>query len=438
MVKSVREQTVVVILEERYCRTPDGSVWTVGPHAYQFWQRYLAEFDHVRVVARVVDVQELSGRARRADGPSVEIAAVPYYVGPLQFLRHAWAIRSAVRRAVGPEDAVIMRVPSTLAACLGATLRSSKRPFGLEVIGDPYDVFAPGAVTTPLRHFFRWWFPHVLRGQCLGAVGVAYVTEQALQNRYPCRAYSVGMSDVDLQDDAIVGEAPKFTTHYSSVELCDDDTVLGSRSIHELQSTRTEIVTVGSLEQPYKGIDILVKAVAQCLAAGIPLRLTVVGEGRYRASIEQLIGDCGISDSVTLTGQLNSPVAVRGILDQSHLFVLASRTEGLPRAMIEAMARALPCIGTRVGGIPELLDAADLVAPNDIEGLATKIREMVSNPVRMAEASSRNLRKANGYRSDLLTARRQQFFRHIRTITERWNNLQTTDTAGYLTHADGA
>jgi glycosyltransferase involved in cell wall biosynthesis len=406
-------------MEERYSRTPDGSIWTQGPHAHSFWQRYLTVFDRVRVVARVREVSEPAATAKRMDGLGVECFPIPYYVGPVQFLTRAWAVRSAVRRSVEATDAVIMRVSGTMANLLEPVLAAAKRPYGLEVIGDPYDVFAPGAVQHAMRPFFRWWFPYVLRRQCASAAGVAYVTERTLQRSYPCGAYSVGMSDVVLNEDALLGSSPVFTTHYSSVELRNDDAIQGARSIHDPRKP-IELVTVGSLEQPYKGIDVLITATAKCIAAGRDLRLTIVGEGRYRTSLEQLAKQLGIANSVRFTGQLASAHDVRGVLDDCDLFVLASRTEGLPRAMIEAMARGLPCIGTRVGGIPELLDPNELVAPNDADALASKIGETLSRPEHMMQLSAGNLEKARGYRAELLDARRQKFFQHIRKVTEQW------------------
>jgi glycosyltransferase involved in cell wall biosynthesis len=274
-------------------------------------------------------------------------------------------------------------------------------------------------VQNSMRPFFRWWFPSSLKRQCARATGVAYVTERTLQKRYPCSAYSVGMSDVVLNEDALVSSSPVFITHYSSVDLGNDDAIQCPRNAQD-QLRRIEIVTVGSLEQPYKGVDVLIKAVAKCIAAGRDIRLTIVGEGRYRASLEELARQLGINDSVRLTGQLTSADAVRSVLDDSDLFVLASRTEGLPRAMIEAMARGLPCIGTRVGGIPELLEPNELVAPNDADALACKITETLSWPERMIELSAGNLQKARAYRADLLDGRRKQFFLHIREATEQW------------------
>lgn len=413
--------TVSIYLDERYDRTPDGSIWTRGPQSYQFWKRYLAVFEQVRIVARVQEIPLLTTQAMRVNGPGVECFPVPYYVGPAQFLWQASSIRRAVRQSMGPTDAVIMRVSSMLANCLEPELYAAGRPFGLEVIGDPHDVFAPGAVKHPMRPFFRWWFARSLRRQCLRAAGVSYVTARTLQQKYPCSSSSVGISDVDLDSYAFAAGREPFVAQYSSVELADGDilqqtrTAPGSRPRNALR-----IVTVGSLEQPYKGVDVLIRAVAKCIAAGLTMSLTVVGDGRYRASLEELATGLGIRDAVHLMGQLPSQRHVRDVLDKSDVFVLASRTEGLPRAMLEAMARALPCIGTRVGGIPELLDGDDLVDSDDAEGLASKLRDLAADPARMGRMSGRNLEVASGYRAEILDAHRRRFFEHIRQVTAEW------------------
>src|SRR5690606_12476224 len=116
------------------------------------------------------------------------------------------------------------------------------------------------------------------------------------------------------------------------------------------------------------------------------IRLRVVGDGRYREILENLARQLGVWDNVAFVGRL--PAAeVRRELDNADLFVLASRTEGLPRAMIEAMARGLPCLGTRVGGIPELLPDDCLVPPDSPDELAGRIACIVENPEHMMDLS---------------------------------------------------
>jgi glycosyltransferase involved in cell wall biosynthesis len=96
--------------------------------------------------------------------------------------------------------------------------------------------------------------------------------------------------------------------------------------------------------------------------------------------------------------------------------------------MIEAMTRGLPCIGSRVGGIPELLATEDLVAAEDVKGLATKIKEVLTNPERLSRMSERNLQRAQEYRPEVLIKRRNEFYRFLRQATENW--LSTQDSAG--------
>ena len=88
--------------------------------------------------------------------------------------------------------------------------------------------------------------------------------------------------------------------------------------------------------------------------------------------------------------------------------------------MIEAMARGLPCVGSRVGGIPELLDPTDLVDADDARELAGKISEVLSDPRRLRSMSVRNWRRARNYREEALRPKRDRFYRYLKTRTEQW------------------
>lgn len=390
---------VVVSLEHRFERTPDGAVWTQTAFAYDFfWAHYLAAFDNVRVVARIHDVPTISADYKRADGDRVTFAAVPYYVGPQQYLSKFHQVRSVARSVVEPLDAVILRVPSHIANCVEPMLRKKGHPYAVQVVGNPYDVFAPGSVGHFMRPFFRWWFTGQLQKQCRNALAASYVTKQNLQQHYPC---------------------PKHSVHFSDVKIPQATLVLTPRPTRGDVHTFT-FITVGSLAQLYKGVDVLIDAVAVCVAEGLDLKLIVVGDGKHRAALETQTVTLRLGERVFFRGQLSAGDAVRAQLDQADLFVLPSRTEGLPRAMIEAMARALPCIGSTAGGIPELLPSEDMVPPGDVTALARKLREVVSDPERMARMSARNLEKAKEYREETLQEQRITFYRYVREMTEAW------------------
>jgi glycosyltransferase involved in cell wall biosynthesis len=371
------------------------------PH--RFWTRYREVFDQVRVVTRVREVDRPG--PWRADGPGVSFVAVPDYVGPWQYLRRARQVRRAVAGGLGPGDAVILRVSSQLAAVLEALLRPAGRPYGVEVIGDPYDVFAPGAVRHPLRGFFRWWFTRQLRRQCAGACAASYVTESALQRRYPASpgAFSCPCSSVDLPEAAFV-PAPRQPRPAGGPWT---------------------LLFVGTLAQLYKAPDVLIDAVASCRAGGLDVRLAVLGDGRHRAELEARAQSRGLGPHAQFLGQLPTGEAVRARLDQADLFVLPSRQEGLPRALVEAMARGLPCIGSTAGGIPELLPAEDRVPPGDALALARKISEVLNDPERRAKMSARNLATAREYHEEALRPRRVTFYEHVRKGTEEWLRTRT-------------
>jgi glycosyltransferase involved in cell wall biosynthesis len=153
---------------------------------------------------------------------------------------------------------------------------------------------------------------------------------------------------------------------------------------------------------------------------GLDIKLILLGDGLYRAELEALAATLGLGQRVGFQGLLPTSEAVREELDRADIFVLPSHQEGLPKAMIEAMARSLPCIGSTVGGIPELLASEDLVPPGDVTALASKIREVATNPERMARMSARNLEKAKDYTDEALLERRKEFYRYVREETEAW------------------
>ncbi|MEY3867405.1 MAG: hypothetical protein RLZZ338_1296 [Cyanobacteriota bacterium] len=388
---------VVVTLEHRFDRTPDGKVWTQTTFPYSFWTRYLQVFDRVRVVARVRDVANVPADWKQADGERVDFAAIPYYIGPWQYLLKAWQVSRIARNAVKPNDAVILRVASIIASPIQSMLHQAGRPYAVEVVADPYDVFAPGSVKHPLRRFFRWSSPRRLRRDCTEAAAAAYVTKQALQQRYPCANFSVGVSDVDIPERTLV-----------------------SSSRLPRQGGTFNLIFVGTMAQLYKAPDVLIDAVAACVQEGLDLKFTLVGDGKHRSELEARAKSLGLGDRVSFLGQLSGGDAVMAELDRADLFVLPSHQEGLPRAMLEAMARALPCIGSTVGGIPELLPPEDMVPPGNVTALATKIRQVITDPDRMERMSARNLQTAKEYRDEILQKQRIEFYRYVREITAAW------------------
>jgi len=386
-------------MEERFWETADGKVWSAGPCTYSFLQRYLCAYDELRVIARVGQIPEPMPGWKRCDGEGVSFAPVPFYIGPWQYARRMHSVGRAARQAFGPEDSLVIRVVAQIATALEPKLRAG-RPYGLEVVGDPHEVFAPGATQGLMRPVWRWWFTRRQRRACARASAICYVTEGYLQKHYPPNSSA-------------------FCATFSNLQL-GEESFVGMPRIFEPLPRPVRIITVGALAQPYKGVDVLLDAVTACTQRGCNLELIVVGGGRYLTGLQQHATARGIADRVTFLGEVPAGQAVRDQLDNAHVFVLASRTEGKPRAMIEAMARGLPCIGSDAGGIPELLPPDCIVPRGDATALAEKIAAIYGDQDRLAYMSASNLTRARDYHDSVLDIRREAFLRHVRSRTEEW------------------
>src|ERR1700719_4633911 len=116
-----------------------------------------------------------------------------------------------------------------------------------------------------------------------------------------------------------------------------------------------------------------------------------------------------ITHRVEFCAELSSGLSILEFLDSTDLFVMPSRAEGLPRALVEAMSRGCPCIASSVGGIPELLEAGDLVPAGSPEKLAKLILQVAADSDRLLAMSARNLAKAAQFSPQKLNKSRRAF-----------------------------
>ena len=120
------------------------------------------------------------------------------------------------------------------------------------------------------------------------------------------------------------------------------------------------IVAAGRL-LPIKGFDLLIDAMAELPQA----EAVIAGEGEWRPELEARIAAGGLGGRVRLAGHLG-PEALRDELRRGSVFAMPSRREGMPLALIEALACGTPAVATRIGGIPEVLtDTTGIVVPPD-------------------------------------------------------------------------
>jgi colanic acid/amylovoran biosynthesis glycosyltransferase len=147
------------------------------------------------------------------------------------------------------------------------------------------------------------------------------------------------------------------------------------------------LATVGRLVGK-KGIEYVIRAVALLRQQGVPVELLIVGEGPLREALAKLAVELGVTEVVQFLGAKNQEQII-GILEAAHLFIGASITDadGNQDAPIntlkEAMAMGLPVVGTRHGGIPEMIEdgiSGLLVPERDAEALAKTLRWLITRP----------------------------------------------------------
>ncbi|EMI56915.1 glycosyltransferase [Rhodopirellula sallentina] len=106
------------------------------------------------------------------------------------------------------------------------------------------------------------------------------------------------------------------------------------------------------------------------------VKLVIVGDGELRASTEELIQQHGLEDQVCMLG---TRYDVAEIINAADLMMLTSISEGIPLTLIEAMANGLPCVASRVGGVPEVIVDGEngyLIESGDVHGFSSSIRRL--------------------------------------------------------------
>src|SRR5712691_3199165 len=154
--------------------------------------------------------------------------------------------------------------------------------------------------------------------------------------------------------------------------LAHEDTAIGGRE---------QVVVCISKLRYEKGIDVLLQAWQLVHQQAPQARLIIVGSGYLQTQLESMARELGIANSVEFTG-LQSDIPAQ--LHRGSLAVLPSRWEGMPNALLEAMACGLPCVATRVSGSEDIIQPGVnglLVESEDYQGMAQALLTLLHDPV---------------------------------------------------------
>ena len=161
---------------------------------------------------------------------------------------------------------------------------------------------------------------------------------------------------------------------YDSKKFHPTDTQRCRETLH-LPLDKKLILNVGNLYGEVKGHKYLIEAISHVVTKRKDILCLIIGAGKVRTALERQIRSLGLEDYVVLAGgKPHDEIPLW--MNACDLFVLPSLNEGNPTVMFEALGCGKPFVGTRVGGVPEVITSDDyglLVDPADPEGLAEKI-----------------------------------------------------------------
>jgi len=390
-------RSLALILDHRYQRDDSGQIFSIkGLNHEYFSSRYRSVFPDITVVARLDQgVSTYPRLGRSLIGEGVRFCEMPYFRGGFAALFARKRITRFIWEAVDSK-AVICYAPSVCARLVRDVCHSRGYPFGVEIGGDPESTFTGNAAKVHFRPLWRWLAMRSLRMVCRDAAVTNYVTRDALQRKYPPGrpGRSFSSSKVELPADMILAEPRQLPA-----------------------AGPLEFIGIGMLDQPYKGCDVFLRIVKRLRDSGKDIRGRWVGGGSLLDSYVALAAELGLSDQVRFTGAIPAGAGVFAQIDSAQVMLMSSRQEGLPRAMIEAMGRGLPCFGSRVGGVGELLPDARIFTMDDVEGGVRCILDSgVFTEQGYSDLSRHSLETARRYSSEALLAERLRFYAAVRDL----------------------
>jgi glycosyltransferase involved in cell wall biosynthesis len=321
-------------------------------------------------------------------------------------LERGWDVRQSWSRgADGPGTTVLLRVPVRrgsvyrTARSMAAALRSSLlvvRLLGRErpAVVNVHYAHEGASQFVALRHIFRYRLVISVHGS------------DVRQNRDgPGRARLVRQLRAA---DRIVAVSPELAEEVRCLPGIGSPDVrvvpngidyefwsLAARTVSRQHRT---IIHVGRLRPELKGQDLLLRALVDISDRMPGTRLVLVGDGPAEDDLRASAAELGLTDLVTFAGSVE-PRALRDLLAGADILAMPSRSEGLPMALLEAMAAGLPVVVTDVGNMAEVVadGAGHIIPPDDADALRSALLSVLSDPSLAEDMGTRARQRARDY-----------------------------------------
>lgn len=191
-----------------------------------------------------------------------------------------------------------------------------------------------------------------------------------------------------------------------------------ARSVLGIGPSQPVVGTVGRLA-PQKSPETFLTVARQLTDIRPDVRFVMVGDGPLRGSVEQQVQELGLEDVVTLVGDRRD---VEKILPALDIFLLTSRWEGMPRAVVEAMAAGIPVVSAAVGSIPEIVlheETGLLVSSGDVAGFTSAVMRMLAGSERTVRMAAAGRSLVDEFDAAKMVARHEELYSRLASQPRR-------------------
>lgn len=367
---------VTVCLEHRFFEY-DSNLYTNLAFPYFYWQDYLNYFDKVTIVARSKKITKLEDGMVKVNGRNVDFISLPYYIGVKEFVKKSPQLSFVLFQTAKNNSHFLLRSGNSTNILF----------FFLVFMNKPYIREYPGNVKEGVIGFAGNSFKVRVLGSLLDNVAKVqsrFSNANSFVSKYCCNLYS--------------SDKPSFI--FSSFKSSE---IVALKDDYNIGDT-VNIVSVGRLEGEKGHINML-----ESIKDLPNFQFHIIGDGNQRNNLETYAAENNIN--AVFYGSVTDREKLFRIVKEADLFLIPSFTEGMPRALLEAMTIGLPCIGTNVGGIPEVLEKTALYEPNDIQTLQKMLIKLSTDESQRSRMGKRNkLFIEKNYSDAALSERKQQFW----------------------------
>ena len=368
----------------------DGPIYYDEGKYYEYafhglYERYSYLADQITFLMRTAPL--IKGERYDVVPDQINVISIPNFNGPSLYFKNIKDAKKIIENEVKKADIVILR-DSTAASVARRYVEQYNVPYIWECVGCSWDSMWNYSM---LGKALAPWFYLRQKRNIKKSSYVYYVTDRFLQKRYPSSAKQVGCSNVVIDDV--------------------DDNILQKRlqKIDKI-TAKTEISagTAAAIDVRYKGQEYVIEALSLLKKKGICIKYYLAGGNKSNSHyLQECARKMNVEENVIFCGAL-SKAEIMEFYDEVDIYIQPSKQEGLPRAVIEAMSRGCPVIGSNIAGIPELIDPDCLFTKGDSGAIALLIEKLVNRD--MSTIAKRNFYKAKEYTKEKLEKKRQGFY----------------------------